>query len=140
MVGICNCCNFLLVKIYHCQRHNHTPPFKQKMDKQRKTAVKVPKLKILWNKREIKKRNELGLSFYSMSGDEDIEAPYPDLGSVNDSKEGVPEELEEVREGAGEGGHASILGETPLPKHLGNVSGNLCSVAFKLGPTCQYQV
>ena len=31
-----------------------------------------------------------------------MEASYPDLGSVNDSKEGGPEESEEVREGAGE--------------------------------------
>ena len=71
-----------------------------------------------------------------MSGDEDMEASYPDLGSVKDSNEGGMEELEEVREGAGEGGHASILGETPLPKHFGNVPGNLCVVASKWGPTC----
>ena len=37
-----------------------------------------------------------------MSGDEDMEASYPNLGSVNDSKEGGPEESEEVKEGAGE--------------------------------------
>ena len=75
------------------------------MDKQRKTAVKVPKLKILWNKRKHDRRNELGLTFYSVSGDEDMEASYPDSGSVNDSNEEGLEELEEVREGACEGGH-----------------------------------
>ena len=85
------------------------------MDKQRKTAVKVPKLKILWNKRKHKRRNELGLSFYCVSGDEDMEATYPDSGSVNDSNEGGLEELEEDREGAVEGGCVSFLGEIPSP-------------------------
>ena len=66
-----------------------------------------------------------------------MEASYPDLDSVNDSDEGGPEELEKVREGAGEGGHDSILGETPLPKNLGQVSGNHCGIASKWGPTCQ---
>ena len=65
-----------------------------------------------------------------------MEASYPDLGSVKDSNDRGQEELEEVREGAGEGGHASILGEIPLPKHLGNVTGNLCGVASKQRPTC----
>ena len=99
-------------------------------------AVKVPKLKILWNKRKHKRRNGLGLSFYSVSGDEDMEASYANLDSVKDSNNRDLEELEEAREGAGEGGHASILGEIPLPKHLGNVPGNLCGVASKWGPTC----
>ena len=75
-----------------------------------------------------------------MSGDEDMEASYPDSGSVNNSNEGGLEELEEVREGGGEGGHDSILSGTPLPKHLGQVSGNHCGVASKWGPTCQYQI
>ena len=97
-------------------------------------AVKVPKLKILWNKRKHKRRDGLGFSSYSVSGDEDMEASYPD--SVKDSNEGGLEESEEVREGAGEGGHASILGETPLPKHLGHVPDSLCGVASKQGPTC----
>ena len=44
-----------------------------------------------------------------MSEEEDMEASYPDVGSVNDSKEGGPEESEEVKEGAGEGGHDSIF-------------------------------
>ena len=39
-----------------------------------------------------------------MSGDEDMEASYPDSGSVKDSNEGGLEESEEVMEGAGEGG------------------------------------
>ena len=67
-----------------------------------------------------------------------MEASYPDSGFVNDSNEGGPEESEEVREGAGEVGCASILGGTPLPNHLGHVSGNFCGVASKLGPTCEY--
>ena len=61
------------------------------------------------------------LSNQSLSGDEDMEAAYPDLGSVKDSKEGGPEELEEVKEGASEGGHDSSLSGAPLPKHLGQV-------------------
>ena len=69
-----------------------------------------------------------------MSGDEDIEASQPDLGSVNDSKEGGPEELEEVKEGAGEGGCDSIFSGTPLPKQLDQVSGNCCSVSSRWGP------
>ena len=71
-----------------------------------------------------------------MSGDEDMKVSYPDSGSVKHSNEGGPEESEEVREEAGEGGCASILGETPLSKHLGYVSGNLCGVASKWEPTC----
>ena len=39
----------------------------------------------------------------NQSVSEDMEASYPDSGSVNDSKKGGPEELEEVKEGAGEG-------------------------------------
>ena len=35
---------------------------------------------------------------------EDINASYPDSGSVRDSKEGGPDELEEVEDGVGEGG------------------------------------
>ena len=67
-----------------------------------------------------------------------MEASYPDLGSVNNSKEGGLEESEKVKEGAGEGGHDSIFGGAPLPKHLGQVSGNCCSVASGWEPTCQY--
>ena len=67
-----------------------------------------------------------------------MEASYPDLGSVNDSNEGGLEESEEVREGAGDGGCDSIFGGTPLLKHLGQVSGNICGVASRWGPTCQY--
>ena len=36
------------------------------------------------------------LSNQSVSGDEDMEASYPDSGSVNDSKEEGPEELKDV--------------------------------------------
>ena len=63
-----------------------------------------------------------------------MDASYPDLGSINDSKEGGLEGLEEVREGAGEGGHESIFGGAPLPKYLGKVSGNCCGVASQQGP------
>ena len=35
---------------------------------------------------------------------EDIDASYPDLGSVSDSKEGSLDELEEVEDRVGEGG------------------------------------
>ena len=55
------------------------------------------------------------LSNQSVSGDEYMEASYPDSGSVNDSKEGGPEESEEVMEGAGEGGRDSILVGHPSP-------------------------
>ena len=65
-----------------------------------------------------------------------MEASYPDLGSVNNSKEGGVEELEDVKEGAGKGGYDSIFSGAPLPKHLGEVSGNCCGVASRWGPTC----
>ena len=55
---------------------------------------------------------------------EEIEASYPDSGSVRDSKEGGPEESEEIEDGVGEGGWASILIGIPLPRHLVIVSGN----------------
>ena len=35
---------------------------------------------------------------------EEIEASYPDSGPVRDSKEGGPDELEEVEVGVGKGG------------------------------------
>ena len=38
---------------------------------------------------------------------EDIDASYPDSGSVRDSKEGGQDELEQVEDGAGEGGWKS---------------------------------
>ena len=78
------------------------------------------------------------LSSLSVSGDKDMEASYPDLCSVNDSKEGGPEESEEVREGAGERGHDSVFGGAPLLKHLSQVSGKHCGVASQQGPICQY--
>ena len=69
-----------------------------------------------------------------------MEASYPDLDSINDSREGGLEESEEAKEGAGEGGQDSSFGGAPLPKHLGQVSGNHYSSASGQGPTCQYQV
>ena len=38
-------------------------------------------------------------------------------------------------EEAGEGGSDSSFGGAPLPKHLGQVSGNHCGVASGQGPT-----
>ena len=55
---------------------------------------------------------------------EEIEASYPDSVSVRDSKEGGPDELEEVEDGVSRGGQKLQIG-TPLPKHLGHVVGNL---------------
>ena len=43
----------------------------------------------------------------NQSVSEDMETSYPDSGSVNDSREGGPEEVEE---GAGEGGQDSSFG------------------------------
>ena len=76
----------------------------------------------------------------NQSVSEDMEASYPDLGSLKDSREGGPDESEEVEEGAGERGWDSSFGGAPLPKHLGQVSGNCCSIASWWGPICQYQV
>ena len=70
----------------------------------------------------------------------------PDSISIKDSKEGGPEESEEVIEGVGEGGCTSIMGEKgkvmwiPLPKHFGHVPGSLLGVASKWGPICCCQV
>ena len=58
---------------------------------------------IVEEKRKHKRKDGLGLSFYSVSGSEDTEASYPDSGSVRDSTEGGPEELEEVVDKVGEG-------------------------------------
>ena len=55
---------------------------------------------------------------------EDIEASYPDSGSITDSKERGSEESEKVEDGAGEGGWAPNFNGAPLPKHLGQLSGN----------------
>ena len=74
----------------------------------------------------------------NQSVSEDMEASYPELGSDNDSKEGGLEELEEVNEGAGEGDQDTSFSGAPLPKHLGQVSGNHCSIASGWGPICQY--
>ena len=71
---------------------------------------------------------------------EDIEASYPDLGLVIDSKEGSPEESEEVEDGAGEGGPASNFNGAPLPKHFGQVLGTCWGAASGWGHIWQYQV
>ena len=55
---------------------------------------------------------------------EETEASYPDSGSIRDSKEGGPDELEEVEDGVGKGGWKLQMG-APLPKHLGHMVGNL---------------
>ena len=55
---------------------------------------------------------------------EKIKASYLDSGSVRDSKEGGLEESEEIKNEVGEGCQASIVIGTPLPRHLGIVSGN----------------
>ena len=60
-----------------------------------------------------------------------MEASYPDSGSVDDSRERGPEESEEVKGGAGEGGCDSSFSWAPLPKHLGQVSGT--AVVLPLG-------
>ena len=57
-----------------------------------------------------------------------------DLGSINDSREGGPEESEEVEDGAHEGGWDSSSSGAPLPKHLGQVWGNCWGIASGWGP------
>ena len=53
-----------------------------------------------------------------------MDASYLDSGLVIDSKEGGPEESEEVEDGVGEGGWESYLSGVPLPKHFSQVSSN----------------
>ena len=60
----------------------------------------------------------------SEDGAEEIEASYPDSSPVRDSKEGDPDELEEVEDGVGEGGQKLQCIRAPLPKHFGHVFGN----------------
>ena len=50
-----------------------------------------------------------------------------------DSREGGPEESEEVEDGAGEGGRDSSFSGAPLPKHLGQASGNHWGIASGQG-------
>ena len=76
----------------------------------------------------------------NQSVSEDKEASYLDSGSVNDSREGGPEESEEVEEGAGEAGLDSSFSGAPLPKHLCQVSGNCCGIASGWGHICRYRV
>ena len=70
---------------------------------------------------------------------EETEALYPDSGSVKDSRDGGPSELEEVVKGVGNGGEKLQVG-TLLPKHLGHVIGHLWGASSSLGPACIYQV
>ena len=64
---------------------------------------------------------------------EDINASYPDSSPVRDSKEGGPDELEEVEEGVGEGGQELQCSRAPLPKHFGQVFGNCWGIASGWG-------
>ena len=55
---------------------------------------------------------------------EEAEASCPDSGLVRDSRDGSPNELEEVVNGVGNGGLKMQVG-APLPKHWGHVVGHL---------------
>ena len=68
---------------------------------------------------------------------EEAEALYPNSGSVKDSRDGSPNESEEVVVGVGDGGLKLQVG-APLPKHLGHVIGHLWKASSSLGPVCQY--
>ena len=63
---------------------------------------------------------------------EETEALYPDSGSVRDSRDGSPDELEEVVNVVGNGGLKLQVG-APLPKHQGHVVGHLWGAASVLG-------
>ena len=71
---------------------------------------------------------------------EDIDASYPDSGSVRDSKEGGLDEIEVVEDGIGEGGWELQCRGAPLPKHFDQVLGNHWGSAFGWGLVWQYQV
>ena len=64
---------------------------------------------------------------------EENEASYSDSGSVRDSKDGIPDESEEVVNGGGDGGLKLQVG-APLPKHQGHVTGHLWGNASVLVP------
>ena len=55
---------------------------------------------------------------------EETEASYPDSGSVKDSRDGGPDESEEVVKRVGDGDLKPQVG-APLSKHLGHVIGHL---------------
>ena len=55
--------------------------------------------------------------------EEEAKASYPDSGSIRDSSDGSPDELEEVVNGASDGGLKLQVG-APLPKHQGHVVGH----------------
>ena len=77
------------------------------------------------------------LQFVSEDRVEETKASYPDSGSVKDSRDGGPNESEEVVEGVGESG-LKLQAGAPLPKHLGHVIGHLWRGSSSLGPVCQY--
>ena len=64
---------------------------------------------------------------------EDIDASYPDSGPVRDSKEGGPDELEEVKHGVGEGGQELQCSGATLLKHFGQVFGNCWGIVSGQG-------
>ena len=66
---------------------------------------------------------------------EETEASYPNSGSVKDSRDGSPNESEEVVKGVGDGGLKLQVG-APLPRHLGHVIGHLWISSSSLGPVC----
>ena len=66
---------------------------------------------------------------------EETKTSYPNSGSVKDSRDGGPDESEEVVEGVGDGGLKLQVG-APLPKHLGHVIGHLWGTSSSLGPVC----
>ena len=101
-------------------------------------------------RKKLKERTsqDLELGFYntvlkdvlqSVSEDrvEETEASYPNSGSVKDSRDGGPNESEEVVEGVDDGGLKLQVG-APLPKHLGHVIGHLWRASSSLGPVCRY--
>ena len=71
---------------------------------------------------------------------EDIDASDPDSGPVRDSKEGGLDELEEMEDGVGEGGHELQCSGAPLPKPFGQAFGNHWGIASGQGLVWQYQV
>ena len=66
---------------------------------------------------------------------DETKAAYPNFGSVKDSRDGSPDESEEVVEGLGDGGLKLQVG-APVPKHLGHVISHLWGIFSSLGPVC----
>ena len=63
---------------------------------------------------------------------EETKVSYPDSRSVRDSRNGGPNESEEVVDGVSVGGPKLLVG-APLPKHLGHVVGYLWGTSSVLG-------